>query len=61
MGRMKYVMELIHDDEYYNLQKAIKTAEHQETNQFIFRTEILDITTAKAMLTIMKKHINQGV
>jgi hypothetical protein len=60
MSKMKYVLGLIEDQEYYNLKFEITKAKTQKKKKFSFRGETLSIITAEAMLSIMKTHINQN-
>jgi hypothetical protein len=58
MSKMKYVLELIQEDEYYNLRYEVKKAQVTKNTELVFRGETLSIKKAEAILTLMKSHIN---
>ena len=55
---MKYVFDLIQDQEYYNLKYELTKTKVQNNTTLSFRGETLTIEKAEAILFLMKKHIN---
>ena len=58
MGKMKYVFNLMQDNEYYNLKNAVNKATNANAKTLTFRGRTHTLDEANAMLSIILKHMN---